>query len=89
MTGGKHGVPITPVGICSAMAPAIAPTMAADGIGEAPMMPHSAPTSEMWLVRSVILAAGSPIVRQRPQVPGSPAGENREMRSGMLALTSG
>ena len=53
-------------GICSAMAPAIAPTMAADGIGKAPITPHMAPTSEMWLVRSVSLAAGSPIVRQNP-----------------------
>ena len=48
------------------MAPAIAPTMAADGSGRAPMTPHIAPTSEMWLVRSVILAAGNPILRQSP-----------------------
>jgi hypothetical protein len=29
------------------MAPAMAPTMAADGIGMDPMTPHMAPTSEM------------------------------------------
>ena len=63
MTGGKHGAPITPVGICSAMAPAIAPAMAADGNGKEPMTPHIAPTSEMWLVRSVILCGGKPHLR--------------------------
>ena len=66
MTGGKHGAVTTPVGICRAMAPAIAPTMAADGNGKAPITPHMAPTSEMWLVKSVSLAAGNPIMRQNP-----------------------
>jgi hypothetical protein len=48
------------------MAPAIAPAIAAEGIGKAPITPHMAPTSEMWLVKSVSLAAGNPIMRQNP-----------------------
>ena len=45
-----------------AIAPAMAPAIAAEGSGAAPIAPHSAPTSEMWLVRSVNLALGYPTI---------------------------